>query len=116
MKIITWNCCLKLSSKFETIKKLHADILIIQECEKLPKDYFPGAEYHWIGHQDNKGVGVVLFNLTAEIDKAFNDKLDYFENLKALYLIGIVAIGLMFYLLVAILIKAFKKSDINQSF
>ena len=78
MKIITWNCCLKLSSKFETIKKLHADILIIQECEKLPKDYFPGAEYHWIGHQDNKGVGVVLFNLTAEIDKAFNDKLDYF--------------------------------------
>ena len=78
MKIITWNCCLKLSSKFETIKRLNADILIIQECEKLPKDYFPGAEYHWIGHQDNKGVGVVLFNLTAEIDKAFNDKLDYF--------------------------------------
>ena len=78
MKIITWNCCLKLSSKFETIKRLNADILIIQECEKLPKDYFPGAEYNWIGHQDNKGVGVVLFNLTAEIDKAFNDKLDYF--------------------------------------
>lgn len=78
MKIISWNCCLKLSSKFEAIKRLNADILIIQECEKLPKDYFPGAEYYWIGHQDNKGVGVVLFNLTAEIDKAFNDKLDYF--------------------------------------
>ena len=78
MKIITWNCCLKLSSKFETIKKLHADILIIQECEKLPKDYFPGAEYHWTGHQDNKGIGVLLFNSKAEIDKSFNDKLDYF--------------------------------------
>ena len=46
----------------------------------------------------------------------FNDKLGYFENLKALYLIGIVAIGLMFYLLVAILIKAFKKSDINLNY
>jgi exonuclease III len=78
MKIITWNCCLKLSSKFEIIKKLHADILIIQECEKLPKDYFSGAEYHWIGHQDNKGIGVLLFNSKAEIDKSFNDKLDYF--------------------------------------
>ena len=78
MKIITWNCCLKLSSKFETIKRLHADILIIQECEKLPKDYFPGAEYYWTGHQDNKGIGVLLFNSAAEIDKAFNDNLDYF--------------------------------------
>jgi len=45
-----------------------------------------------------------------------NDKLGYFENLKALYLIAIVAIGLMFYLLVAILIKAFKKSDINLNY
>ena len=78
MKIITWNCCLKLSSKFETIKRLNADILIIQECEKLPKDYFPNAEYYWTGHQDNKGIGVLLFNSAAEIDKAFNDKLDYF--------------------------------------
>jgi exonuclease III len=81
MKLISWNCCLKLSSKFEAIKRLNADIIIIQECEKLPKDYFPGAEYYWIGHQDNKGIGVLLFNSTAEIDKAFNDKLDYFMPL-----------------------------------
>ena len=46
----------------------------------------------------------------------FNDKLEYFENLKALYLIGTVVMGLIFYLLTAILIKAFKKSDINLNY
>ena len=46
----------------------------------------------------------------------FNDKLEYSENLKALYLIGTVVMGLIFYLLIAILIKAFKKSDINLNY
>ena len=46
----------------------------------------------------------------------FNDKLEYIENLKALYLIGTVVMGLIFYLLTAILIKAFKKSDINLNY
>ena len=46
----------------------------------------------------------------------FNDKLEYFENLKVLYLIGTVVMGLIFYLLIAILIKAFKKSDINLNY
>jgi len=46
----------------------------------------------------------------------FNDKLVYLENLKAIYLIGAVIMGLVFYLLIAILIKAFKKSDINLNY
>ena len=46
----------------------------------------------------------------------FNDKLVYLENLKAIYLIGAVVMGLVFYLLIAILIKAFKKSDINLNY
>ena len=78
MKIVSWNCCLKLSKKFDGIKTLNPDILIIQECEELPLDFFPNAEYHWIGHNQNKGVGVVLFNNSAEVDESFNNKLDYF--------------------------------------
>ena len=46
----------------------------------------------------------------------FNDKLVYLENLKAIYLIGAVVMGLVFYLLIVILIKAFKKSDINLNY
>ncbi|MDB9937351.1 murein biosynthesis integral membrane protein MurJ [Candidatus Pelagibacter sp.] len=46
----------------------------------------------------------------------FNDKLVYGESLKAIYLIGAVIMGLIFYLLIAILIKAFKRSDINLNY
>lgn len=46
----------------------------------------------------------------------FSDKLVYLENLKAIYLIGAVIMGLASYLLIAILIKVFKKSDINLNY
>jgi len=78
MKIISWNCCLNLSKKFNVIQSLGADIVIIQECEKLPKDFFPGANYFWSGHTDKKGIGVLLFGIDGEIDESFNKNLDYF--------------------------------------
>ncbi|MDC6469725.1 murein biosynthesis integral membrane protein MurJ [Candidatus Pelagibacter sp.] len=46
----------------------------------------------------------------------FNDKLLYEANFKAIYLIGTVVLGIIFYLLIAILIKAFKRSDINLNY
>ena len=46
----------------------------------------------------------------------FNDKLLYEESFKAIYLIGAVVLGLIFYLGIAILIKAFKRSDINLNY
>ncbi|MDA7838078.1 murein biosynthesis integral membrane protein MurJ [Candidatus Pelagibacter sp.] len=46
----------------------------------------------------------------------FNDNLLYEASFKAVYLIGAVVSGLIFYLLIAILIKAFKKSDINLNY
>jgi len=46
----------------------------------------------------------------------FNDKLLYEASFKAFYLIGVVVSGLIFYLLIAILIKAFKRSDINLNY
>ena len=42
----------------------------------------------------------------------FNSKLIYEEIFKSMYLISIVVLGLTFYILVAIFIKAFKISDI----
>ena len=46
----------------------------------------------------------------------FNDYLVYNYNLKSIYLIGIVILGLIFYLLFATLIKAFKISDIKLKY
>jgi len=46
----------------------------------------------------------------------FNDKFIYEESLKGIYLVGVVILGLTFYLLIAILIKAFKRSDINLKY
>jgi len=46
----------------------------------------------------------------------FNDKFIYQESFKGIYLVGVVILGLMFYLLIATLIKAFKRSDINLNY
>ena len=45
-----------------------------------------------------------------------NDKFIYQENFKGIYLVGVVILGLMFYLFIAALIKAFKRSDINLNY
>jgi putative peptidoglycan lipid II flippase len=46
----------------------------------------------------------------------FKDNFLYQANFKAIYLVGAVILGLIFYLLIAILIKAFKRSDINLNY
>jgi putative peptidoglycan lipid II flippase len=55
----------------------------------------------------------IFFNYVIHF---FNDKLLYEASFKAIYLIGAVVLGLIFYLLIAILIKAFKRSDINLNY
>ena len=45
-----------------------------------------------------------------------NDKLAYEQNFKSLYLIGSVLLALIFYLLIAFVIKAFKISDIKLKY
>ena len=46
----------------------------------------------------------------------FNDKLVYEESFKVIYLVATALLGLTFYLLIAIFIKAFKRSDINLNY
>ena len=55
----------------------------------------------------------IFFNYVIHF---FNNKLIYLESLKGIYLIGVVILGLMFYLLISILMKAFKRSDINLNY
>jgi putative peptidoglycan lipid II flippase len=55
----------------------------------------------------------IFFNYVIHF---FNDRLLYETSLKAIYLIGAVIMSLIFYLLIAILIKAFKRSDINLNY
>jgi putative peptidoglycan lipid II flippase len=55
----------------------------------------------------------IFFNYVIHF---FNDKMLYEASFKAIYLVAIVVLGLIFYLLIAILIKAFKRSDINLNY
>jgi putative peptidoglycan lipid II flippase len=55
----------------------------------------------------------VFFNYLINF---FDDNLAYEQNFKSAYLIGIVLFGLISYLLIAILIKAFKISDIKLKY
>ena len=63
MKIVTWNCNMKLNSKIEDIKKFNEDIYVIRDCENpLKKDsmqYLDFASNHiWIGDNEHKGLGI----------------------------------------------------------
>ena len=55
----------------------------------------------------------IFFNYVINF---FNDEMLYEANFKAIYLIVAALSGLIFYLLIANLIKAFKRSDINLNY
>ena len=82
MKVVTWNCNLNLVKKFEFIEQYKPDIAIIQECEKLDKSYFPNSEYWWIGKDEKKGLGIIIFNKSAKIANSYNETLVYFLPLQ----------------------------------
>ena len=57
-------------------------------------------------------MGLFLNYLT----NIFDNKLAYERNFKSIYLVGSVLLTLIFYLLIAFFIKAFKISDINLKY
>ena len=76
MKIITWNCNLNFSKKFENLEAFDSDIIIIQECERLKTDFFPNHNFFWTGRIESKGLGVMISKSTkARISDMHNEKL-----------------------------------------
>ena len=75
LRILSWNCNLRLEAKFEKIAALSPDIAIIQECERMPPDFFPDAQYLWVGQNEKKGLGVLIFGGTGTINTDYNSDL-----------------------------------------
>ena len=73
MKIISWNCNLNIKGKFELIERYNPVIVFVQECEKLPLNYFPKYKYLWIGKNDKKGMAVMINGGSAKIDDKYNE-------------------------------------------
>ena len=78
MKIISWNCNLNIKGKFELIERYNPVIVFVQECEKLPLNYFPKYKYLWIGKNDKKGMAVMINGGSAKIDDRYNESFIYF--------------------------------------
>lgn len=63
MKIISWNCNSKFSTKFPAILEEDADIYVIQECENPliidSEEYVDFASnYFWVGENQYYGLGI----------------------------------------------------------
>ena len=59
MKILTWNCNMNFKSDSLVLQNSDADILFIQECGKVSRDHFQGFDFHWVGQNDKKGLGIL---------------------------------------------------------
>lgn len=65
MRIVTWNCGGALRRKWHLLEPLHADVMVIQECEDPGRAKDPAyAEWAdrcvWVGPTKNKGIGVFV--------------------------------------------------------
>lgn len=78
MKIVTWNCNLRLKDKFEYLAAQSPDIAVVQECESLPESFFPGARFLWAGVDPKKGLGVIDFTDSAYVDQSYDTSLALF--------------------------------------
>ena len=78
MKIISWNCSQALRKKFGRLEQFNADIIVCQEAEKLPRNYFKNYHYQWIGHNTNKGIGILVKKHPFSISNNFNQNLTYY--------------------------------------
>ena len=85
MKIISWNCNLNIKRKFKLIESHSPEIIFIQECEKLPLNYFPKYKYLWAGKNEKKGMAVMIKGQNAKIDEIHNENLIYFLPVNSEY-------------------------------
>ena len=62
------------------------------------------------------GIVFIMGSLFVFLMSFFEANLAYDESYKSFYLVSLVMFGLIMYLVIAILIKAFKISDINLKY
>jgi exonuclease III len=63
---------------FPAVLKSDADVLIIQECERVPLDYYPGFDFHWVGENTQKGLGILTKGGSEFPQKMYNSSFIYF--------------------------------------
>ena len=84
MKIVTWNCNGKFSTKFPAILEEDADIYVIQECENpliaKSEEYLEFASnYYWVGENQYYGLGIFAKdNVKLELVDLDDNGLRYF--------------------------------------
>lgn len=82
LRIITWNCNQNFAKKVSEISKFDAEIMFIQECEKLPKDFIPGKNLFWMGKNAKKGLAVIVPRDYKVETLVANESLIYFLPLQ----------------------------------
>ena len=93
MKVLTWNCNMNFKSDFSALQTSDIDVLVVQECEKAPRDYFEGFDFHWVGQNDNKGLGVLTKGPSKFPQEIYRSDLIYFIPimLKDYFILGVWA-------------------------
>ena len=63
---------------FSAIQDFDADVIFVQECEELPKDYFQNFTFHWIGNNQKKGLGILTKGSSRLANEIYNSNFIYF--------------------------------------
>jgi exonuclease III len=69
-------------SDFSALQSCDVDMLFIQECEKVSRDHFQGFDFHWIGQNDKKGLGVLTRGPSKFPQEIYRSDFIYFIPLK----------------------------------
>lgn len=63
---------------YSALKNSDVDILFIQECERVPRNYYEGFDFHWVGQNDKKGLAVLTRGDSKFPQDIYSSKFAYF--------------------------------------
>lgn len=78
MKVLTWNCNMNFRNDFFSVHQSGCDVIFVQECERLPRDNFEGFDFHWVGHNEKKGLGILTRGPSKFPQDLYRSDLIYF--------------------------------------